>query len=75
MESPHLKIVQRFISCVSKINNALIDNEEDFDVATPKYNLIEYSKNYTKTTWSLWYHYSDEPKSGINNGIDYYIRD
>ena len=50
MESPHLKIVQRFISCVSKINNALIDNEENFDVVTPKYNLIEYSKNYTKTT-------------------------
>ena len=50
MESQHLKIVQRFISCVSKINNALIDNEEDFDVVTPKYNLIEYSKNYTKTT-------------------------
>ena len=34
-----------FISCISKINNTLIDNAEYFDVAIPMYNLIEYSKN------------------------------
>ena len=39
-----------FISCISKINNTLIDNTEDLDVAIPAYNLIEYSKNYSKTT-------------------------
>ena len=39
-----------FVSCVSKINNAFIDNAEDLDVAIPMYNLLEYSKNYSKTT-------------------------
>ena len=35
-----------FISCVSKINNTLIDNAEDLDIVMPMYNLIECSKNY-----------------------------
>ena len=43
-----------FISCISKINNMLIDNAQDLDIAMPMYNLIEYSKNYRKTTSSLW---------------------
>ena len=30
-----------FISCISKVNNTLIDNVEDLDVAMPMYNLIE----------------------------------
>ena len=38
-----------FNSCITKINNTLIDNEEDLDVVMPMYNLIEYSKNYLKT--------------------------
>ena len=48
------------ISCISKINNGLIDNAEDLDVAMPMYNLIEYSKYYRKTTSSLWNYYRDE---------------
>ena len=43
-----------FISCISKINNMLIDNAQDLDIAMPMYNLIEYSKNYGNTTGSLW---------------------
>ena len=33
------------------------------------YNLLEYKKNYRKTTGSLWNYYRDEPKSsvGANN--------
>ena len=31
------------------------------------YNLLEYSKNYRKTTPSLWNYYRDEPNSGYNN--------
>ena len=42
-----------FISRISKINNTLIDISEDFDIATPMYNLIEYSKNYSKTSRTL----------------------
>ena len=27
----------------------------------PTYNLIEYSDNYSKTSWSLWQYHTDEP--------------
>ena len=50
-----------FINCISKIKNVLTDNAEDLDVEMPMYNLLEYSKNYRKTTDSLWNYYSDEP--------------
>ena len=43
-----------FVSCVSKINNTFIDNAEDLDVVMPMYNLLEYSKNYSKTTGRFW---------------------
>ena len=49
-----------FTSCISKINNALIDNAEDLDIVIPMYNLIEYSKNYSKTSGTLWNYYRDE---------------
>ena len=38
------------------------------------YNLIEYSKNYRKTTGSLWNYYRDQPNSTIvNNNITHSI--
>ena len=37
-----------FVSCISKINNTLIDNAENLDVVMPMYNLLEYSKNIQK---------------------------
>ena len=67
-----------FTSCISKINNTLIDNAEDLDIAMPMYNLLEYSKNYRKTTGSFWNYYRDEPNSGIggeNNNVNYSIKD
>ena len=33
----------------------------------PMYNLLEYSKNYKKTTGSLWNYYRDEPNSSTDN--------
>ena len=48
-----------FTNCISKINNVLIDNAEDLDVVMPMYNLLEYSKNYIKTTGSFWNYYRD----------------
>ena len=33
----------------------------------PMYNLLGYSKNYKKTTGSLWNYYRDEPNSGTDN--------
>ena len=31
----------------------------------PMYNLLEYCKNYRKTTGSLWNYYRDEPSSTV----------
>ena len=42
-----------FIYCISKINNTLIDNAEDLDVVMQRYNFLEHSKIYSKTTESL----------------------
>ena len=56
-----------FINCVSKINGVKIDNAEDLDVVMLMYNLLEYSKNYKKTTGSLWNYYRDEPNSSTDN--------
>ena len=38
------------------------------------YNLLEYSKNYIKTTGGLWNYYKDEPNSDtVDNEIKYSI--
>ena len=64
-----------FVSCISKINNTLIDNAEDLDVVKSMYNLLEYSKNYSKTSGRFWNYYRDEPNSGANNNINYSIKE
>ena len=56
-----------FTNCISKINGVKIDNAEDLDVVMPMYNLLEYSKNYKKTSGSLWNYYRDDPNSSKNN--------
>ena len=56
-----------FINCTSKINSVKIDNAEDLDVAMPMYNLLEYSKNYRKTTGTLWNYCRDEPNSDTDD--------
>ena len=43
-----------------------IDNAKDLDVVMPMYNLLEYSKNYRKTTGSLWNYYRDEPSNPLS---------
>ena len=40
----------------------------------PMYNLLEYSKNYRKTTGSLFNYYRDEPNSGAVGNINYSIK-
>ena len=59
-----------FTSCISKINNTPIDNAEDLDIVKPMYNLLEFGKNYRKTTGSFWNYYRDEPNSSIGSGND-----
>ena len=58
-----------FTSCISEISNTLIDNAEDLDIVIPMYNLLEYSKNYWKTTGSFWNYYRDEPNSGLGGNL------
>ena len=64
-----------FINCNSKINGVQIDNAEDLDVIMPMYNLLECSKNYRKTTVSLWNYCRDESNSGADGGINYSFMD
>ena len=52
-----------FINCISKINGVKTDNAEDLDALMPMYNLLQYSKNYRKTTGSSWNYYRDEPSN------------
>ena len=33
----------------------------------PMYNLLEYSKNYKKTTGNLWNYYRDEPSNPLSS--------
>ena len=56
-----------FISCISKINDELIEYVEDLDIVMSMYNLLEYSKNYRKTTGSLYNYYRDELSDDRNN--------
>ena len=63
-----------FTRCILKINNTLIDNAKDLDIVMPMHNLLEYSKNYRKTTGSLFNYYRDEPNSGAVGNINYSIR-
>ena len=48
------KNIAPFISCISKINNTLIDNAEDLDIVMPMCNLNDCTRNYSKTERSLW---------------------
>ena len=53
-----------------------IFNAEDLDFVMPMYNLLKFSKNYSKATGSFWNYYRDEPNSGVdgaNNNINYYV--
>ena len=53
-KSVALKSNAAFINSISKIKGVQNHNAEDLDVVMPMHNLIEYSKNYRKTTKSLW---------------------
>ena len=59
-----------FINCISKINGSKIDNAEDLDVVMPMYNLLKYSKNYKKTTGTLWNYYRDQPSNPVSTNSE-----
>ena len=49
-----------FVSCITRINDELIEDADDLDIVMPMYNLLEYSKNYRKTIGSLYDYHRDE---------------
>ena len=55
-----LKNNARFVSCITKIYNELIEDADDLDIVMPMYNLLEYSKNDRKTIGSLYNYCRDE---------------
>ena len=59
-----------FTNCITKINGIKTDNAEDLDVVMPMYNLLEYSKNYKKTTGSLWNNYRDQPSDLLSTNSE-----
>ena len=44
-----------------------MENAEDLDIVMPMYNLLEYSKSYSKTSGFLWNYYRDELTSETND--------
>ena len=48
-----------FRSCMSKVNNTFINHAEDLDIVMLMYNLLEYSRNYSITSGSLWNYHRD----------------
>ena len=69
----HLLAEFQKLKC-SSMFHTLIDHAEDLDIVIPMYNLFPYSKNYRKTTGSLWNYYRDEPNSGAENNVNYSIK-
>ena len=49
-----------FVSCITRINGELIEDDDDLDIVMSMYNLLEYSKNYRKTIGLLYNYYRDE---------------
>ena len=58
-----------FVSCITRINNELIEDADDLDIVMPMYNLLEYSKNYRKTIGSLYNYYRDKLSNDNNNNF------
>ena len=54
-----------FTDRISQINNTQIDNAKYIDLVMLMYNLIEYYKNYSKTSESLWQYYRDYTNDNI----------
>ena len=58
-----------FVSCITRINNELIEDVDDLDIVMPMYNLLEYSKNYRKAIGSLYNYYRDKLSNDNNNNF------
>ena len=57
-----------FTDCISEINNTQVNNTKEVDIVMPRYNLIEYSNNYLKTSANLWQYCRDKPSQNNYDG-------
>ena len=64
-----LKNNASLVSCITRINNELIEDADVLDIVMPMYNLLEYSKTYRKTIGSLNSYYRDELTDDNNNNF------
>ena len=70
-----LKNNASFVSCILRINNELIEDDDDLDIFMPMYNLLQCSNNYRKAIGSLYNYYRDElgddnnPNNFLNNNV------
>ena len=55
-----------FLSCITRINNELIEDVDNLDIVMPAYNLLEYTKNYRKPIGPLYNYYRDELNDDAN---------
>ena len=55
-----------FVSCITRINNELIEDADDLDIVIPMYNLLEHIKNYRKNISSIYNYYRDELNDDAN---------
>ena len=60
-----------FTNCTSQTNKTEVDNVSDLDIVMSMYSLIEYSKNYTKISISLWQHHKDGSSNSIKNSVSF----
>ena len=60
-----------FRKCKTEMNEIYVDEAEFIDIAMPMYNLIEYSDNFSDTSWSLWQFKREE----IEENVDLTVND
>ena len=63
-----------FTDCISEMNHIQINNAKYINVVMPMHNLIEYSNNYSKTSWNLWQYCKDEPYDDIANSESFQFK-
>ena len=73
-----VKTMNHLFHAFQRFSRKLVENVEDLNIVMPRYNLLEYSKNYEKTSGSLFNYYRDEPGEitigASNNAINISIR-
>ena len=65
-----MKIIKQRKMLRLKINNTLIENTEYLYTVMSMYNLLEYSRSYSKASGSLWNYYRDEIDEVDDNALD-----